>query len=408
MLPAFGAPREEETIMTGPLAGTRVVDLTRVLAGPFCTMQLGDLGAEVLKVESPEGDDTRAWGPPFVEGESAYFMSINRNKQSLTLNLKREEGKAILWRLLEGADVLCENFRPGTMARLGFGFDAVAARFPRLVYCSVSGFGQSGPDRDLPGYDVLIQGESGLMSLTGEAEGTPFKLGVSISDLTAGMAACQGILAALLARERSGRGQLVDISMLDVSASLLTFQAGIHFATGAIPKRRGNAHPSIVPYSTYPTRDGTVIVAVGNDGLFHRFCQAIARPELESDERFASTAARVEHREILDGLLAATLVRETRDHWIATLRKAGVPCGAVRDLGEVARSAQLAARGMLPTVSHPRAGEVRMLGPAIGLGTTPCSVRLPPPLLGEHSEEILSGLGYSAVEVAGLRELGVV
>lgn len=392
----------------GPLTGIRVVDLTRVLAGPFCTMQLGDLGADVIKVESADGDDTRAWGPPFVEGESAYFMSINRNKRSLTLNLKHAEGKAILWRLLEGADVLVENFRPGTMTKLGFGHDAVAARFPRLVYCAVSGFGQTGPDRDLPGYDVLIQGESGLMSLTGEEGGTPFKLGVSISDLTAGMAACQGILAALLARARTGRGQLVDISMLDVSASLLTFQAGIHFATGAIPRRRGNAHPSIVPYSTYPTSDGTVIVAVGNDSLFQKFCAAIARPELVSDERFATAAARVVNREALDALLREVLAGETRDHWLATLRRAGVPCGAVRDLGEVARSSQLAARGMLPAVTHPRAGEVRMLGPSLLLGETPASIRLPPPLLGEHSEEILAALGYAPAEVARLRAAGAI
>jgi crotonobetainyl-CoA:carnitine CoA-transferase CaiB-like acyl-CoA transferase len=392
----------------GPLTGIRVVDLTRVLAGPFCTMQLGDLGADVIKVESADGDDTRAWGPPFVEGESAYFMSINRNKRSLTLNLKHAEGKAILWRLLESADVLVENFRPGTMTKLGFGYDAVAARFPRLVYCAVSGFGQTGPDRDLPGYDVLIQGEAGLMSLTGEEGGTPFKLGVSISDLTAGMAACQGILAALLARARTGRGQLVDISMLDVSASLLTFQAGIHFATGAIPRRRGNAHPSIVPYSTYPTSDGTVIVAVGNDSLFQRFCAAIARPELVGDERFATAAARVVNREALDALLREVLAGQPRDHWLATLRKAGVPCGAVRDLGEVARSAQLAARGMLERVAHPRAGEVRMLGPSLQLGDTPASIRLPPPLLGEHSEEILAALGYAPAEVARLRAAGVI
>ncbi len=394
----------------GPLAPYRVIDLTRVLAGPFCTMQLADLGAEVIKIENPgTGDDTRAWGPPFLEGESAYFLSINRGKRSVTLNLKTEEGKELLWRLLEQADVLVENFRPGTMERLGFSYPAVAARLPGVVYCSVSGFGQTGPEHELPGYDVLIQGESGLMSLTGDASGPPFKLGVSISDLTAGMAACQGVLAALVERERTGEGQLVDISMLDVSSSLLTFQAGIYFATGRVPRRRGNAHPTIAPYSTYPSSDGTLIIAVGNDALFVRLCEALGVGELARDPRFATASARVEQREALDAQLADLLRMQPREHWIALLRRAGVPCGAVRDLSEVAASAQLAARDMLPEQEHPRAGRLRQLGSPLRLGGQARLAPLPPPLLGEHTEAVLGELlGLSPDELAGLRQRRVV
>jgi formyl-CoA transferase len=379
----------------GPLSGYRVADLSRVLAGPFCSMQLADLGAEVIKIEAPgTGDDTRAWGPPFVEGQSAYFLSVNRNKRSLTLDLKSDRGKEILWRLLEQSDVLLENFRPGTMERLGFGYATVAARLPRLIYCSISGFGQTGPDHDLPGYDVMIQGESGLMSLTGEEQGPALKLGVSVSDLTAGMAACQGILAALLHRERSGEGQRVDIAMLDVSASLLTYQAGIYFASARAPRRRGNAHPTIAPYSTYPCLDGTLIIAVGNDALFGALCRSLGAPHLASDPRFASAAARVDNRVALDEELVPILGARRRDDWLALLRQHGVPCGAVRDVAEVCASPQLRARGMLTEVEHPRAGRVRQIGPPIALSLTPCSVRRPPPMLGEHTDEILTELGF--------------
>ena len=395
----------------GPLAPYRIVDLTRVLAGPYCTMQLADLGAEVIKVEAPgRGDDTRAWGPPFVNGESAYFMSINRNKQSVTLNLKAPRGKEILWRLLEQSDVLVENFRPGSLRRLGFGYEAVNERLPRVVYCSISGFGHTGPDSHLPGYDVLIQGEAGLMSLTGETDGEPFKVGASISDVTAGMAAVQGILAALLERERTGRGRHVDIAMLDVSAALLTYQAGIYFATGAAPARRGNAHPTIVPYSTYPCADGTLILAVGNDSLFARFCEVIDKPQLVSDERFASAAARVENREAMDRELQQILSARPRDAWIERLREAGVPCGAVRDVAEVCSSPQLQARQMLQTVQHPVAGPVGQVGSPIVIhgGPDPEPMQ-PPPGLGAHTEQVLESLlGISAEEAGRLRDEGVV
>ncbi len=401
---------EHKNEQSGPLAAFRVIDLSRVLAGPFCTMQLADLGAEVLKIEAPgKGDDTRAWGPPFIEGESAYFMSVNRNKRSLTLNLKTSRGKELLWRLLEGADALVENFRPGAMERLGFGTAQVAARLPRLVYCSISGFGHSGPLRDLPGYDVLIQGESGLMSLTGDAEGPPFKLGVSISDLTAGMMASQGIMAALLERERTGVGQHVDIAMLDTSAALLTYQAAIYFATGQIPHRKGNAHPSIVPYSTYPSKDGTLIVAVGNDALFVRFTEVAGRPELAQDPRFATASARVEHRDELDRLVAEILKARPRDYWIPLLREHGVPCGAVRDLDEVCTSPQLRARGMVQEMTHPVAGQITQLGNPMRLSGSDSTLRQPPPTLGQHTQEVLTGwLDLTDEEIAALIKDGVI
>ena len=394
----------------GPLAGTRVIDLSRVLAGPFCTMQLADLGAEVIKIEAPgKGDDTRAWGPPFIEGESAYFMSVNRNKQSLTLNLKAPRGAELLWELLAGADVLVENFRPGTMDRLGFSTDQVADRLPRLVYCSISGFGHTGPLRDLPGYDVLIQGESGLMSLTGDAEGPPFKLGVSISDLTAGMMASQGIMAALLQRERTGVGQHVDIAMLDTSAALLTYQAAIYFATGQTPHRKGNAHPSIVPYSTYPSEDGTLIVAVGNDALFVRFTEVTGRPELARDPRFATASARVEHRDELDSIVAEILRAAPRDHWIPLMREHGIPCGAVREVDEVCASPQLRARGMVQEMTHPVAGAITQLGNPMKLSRQDSSLRQPPPTLGQHTAKVLRArLGLSDEEISALRGDGVI
>ena len=394
----------------GLLAPYRIVDLSRVLAGPFCTMTLADLGADVIKVEVPgKGDDTRGWGPPFVAGESAYFMSVNRNKKSVTLNLKTERGKELLWRLLERSDVLVENFRPGALGRLGFGYDVVHDRLPALVYCSISAFGHTGPDKHLPGYDVLMQGESGLMSLTGDAAGTPYKLGVAISDLTAGMMAVQGILAALLGRERGGGGQHIDLSMLDASAALLSYQAGIHFATGETPHRQGNAHPTVAPYTTYQASDHTLVVAAGNDSLFVRLCKVLKRPELAEDPRYATNARRVENREELDKIVGRLLSEMPREHWLALLQEAGIPCGAVRDVSEVCASPQLAARGMVQSLEHPAAGTVGQLGSPLRLSESPARLRTPPPLLGEHTEEVLAGLlGLSPDELDDLRKGGVV
>ena len=389
-----------------PLDGVTVLDFTRVLSGPYCTMLLADMGARVIKIEHPgRGDDTRAWGPPFVNGESAYFLSINRNKESLTLDLKHPGVKPVLDRLLEHADVLVENFRPGAMERLGLGYDAVAARYPRLVYCSISGFGQTGPRRTEPGYDAVIQGEGGLMSITGAAGGPPFRLGVAISDIVSGMFAAQGIAMALLARVRTGRGQRVDIGMLDATAALLTYQAGIYFATGLAPGRMGNRHPTIVPYETFPASDGEFVIAVGNDDQWRRFCGIIEARELADDERFATNSARVDHYDALRPLLVERLRSRRRDEWVGALKAAGVPCGSVRGVAEVLGDAQLDAREMIETVEHVSAGAVRVLGIPIKLSGTPGAVRTAPPALGQHTDRILADIaGLSADEIKDLKE----
>jgi crotonobetainyl-CoA:carnitine CoA-transferase CaiB-like acyl-CoA transferase len=393
-----------------PLAGLTVVDLTRVLSGPYCTMLLSDMGARVIKIEQPgRGDDTRAWGPPFVSGESAYFLSINRGKESLTLDLKHPEGRRVLDALLDRADVLVENFRPGTMDRLALGYDDVARRWPRVIYCSISGFGQTGPRRNEPGYDAVVQAEGGLMSITGAAGGEPFRLGVAIADIVSGMFAAQGVAMALLARERSGQGQRVDVGMLDATTALLTYQAGIYFATGRTPARMGNRHPSIAPYETFPASDGEFVVAVGNDEQWRRFCEVIETPGLAADERFATNRARVSNYDALRPLLVTTLGGRPRDEWVRTLKAAGVPCGSVRDVAEVLQDPHLAARQMVETVEHATAGAVRLLGLPIKLSATPGTIRSAPPTLGQHTDQILrTDLGLSEQEIHALRSSCIV
>jgi crotonobetainyl-CoA:carnitine CoA-transferase CaiB-like acyl-CoA transferase len=388
-----------------PLAGLTVIDLTRVLSGPYCTMLLADMGARVIKIEQPgRGDDTRAWGPPFVDGESAYFLSINRNKESLTLDLKHAAGRQILERLLDRADVVVENFRPGTMQRFGFGYDTVAARWPRVVYCSISGFGQTGPRRSQPGYDAVVQAEGGLMSITGEADGAPFRLGVAISDIVSGMFAAQGIAMALLARVRTNRGQHVDIGMLDATTALLTYQAGAYFATGSAPVRMGNRHPTIVPYESFPASDGEFVLAVGNDRLWQSFCRVAGLDALAEDVRFATNRDRVERYETLRPLLANHLRTRTRAEWIAALTGEGIPCGAVRDVGEVLEDPHLHARDMIASAEHAVLGAVRVLGVPIKLSDTPGGIESAPPVLGQHTEQILRGdLGMRDAEIAELR-----
>jgi crotonobetainyl-CoA:carnitine CoA-transferase CaiB-like acyl-CoA transferase len=391
-----------------PLDGVTIVDFTRVLSGPYCTMLLADMGARVIKIEQPgRGDDTRAWGPPFVNGESAYFLSINRNKESLTLDLKHAAAGAVLESLLSHADVLVENYRPGTMERLGLGYDAIAARFPRLVYCSISGFGQTGPRRAEPGYDAVMQGEGGLMSITGAADGPPFRLGVAISDIVSGMFAAQGIAMALLARVRSGRGQRVDVGMLDATAALLTYQAGIYFATGTTPGRMANRHPSIVPYETFAGSDADFVVAVGNDEQWRRFCGILDLSGLARDERFATNSSRVRNYDALRPMLVERLRARTRREWVEQLKAAGVPCGSVRDVGETLEDPQLAARQMIETVDHVTAGAIRVLGIPIKLSDTPGGVRTAPPSLGQHTESILESLcGMTPGQIDELRKAG--
>ena len=392
-----------------PLSGFTVVDLTRVLSGPYCTMQLADMGARVIKVEQPgKGDDTRGWGPPFVEGESAYFLSVNRNKESLTLDLKDSGARRVLERLLDRADVLVENFRPGTMARLGLGYADIAARWPRLVYCSISGFGQSGPRRAEAGYDAVMQAEGGLMSITGAGDGPPYRLGVAISDIVTGMFAAQGITLALLARERTGTGQLVDVGMLDATAALLTYQAGIYFATGTPPPRMGNRHPTIVPYETLSASDGDFVVAVGNDDLWRRFCRVIGADDIVADGRFATNRARVSNYEALKPHLVERLRARPRAEWVSALKAAGVPCGSVRDVAEVLGDEQLRARDMIQEVEHAIAGVVRVTGVPIKLSATPGSVRSAPPVLGQHTDAILRELGAPDEEIARLRAAGAI
>ena len=392
-----------------PLDGIRVVDLSRVVAGPFCTMTLADMGADVVKLEEPgSGDESRAFGPPFHGGESPYFLSINRNKRSCTINLKHEQGKAILRRLLDGADVLVENFRPGALARLGFGYEAVAAEHPRLVYCSISGFGDSGPDATRPGYDLIVQGEAGLMDVTGEADGPPTRVGTSIADLASGLMAAQGILLALYARRTTGRGQHVRVAMLDAVASLLTYNAGIYFASGESPARRGNDHPSVAPYQTLRAKDGWINLGIANDSLWLRYCDAVERPDLRNDPRFATAPARVEHRQTLIPIIEALTAARTVQVWMDLLGAAGVPCGRIRNVAEVCTNPQLVERGKVVERPHPTAGAVQMIGQPIELGDTPARIDTAPPLLGEHTDAVLREAGYSNAEIEALRADGVV
>jgi crotonobetainyl-CoA:carnitine CoA-transferase CaiB-like acyl-CoA transferase len=392
-----------------PLAGVRVLDLTRVLAGPFCSMMLGDMGAEVIKVEEPgRGDDTRSW-PPFAGGEATYFMAVNRGKQSLTLNLKAPEGRRIVKRLVAKSDVLIENFRPGTMERLGLGYAALARVNRRLVYCAISGFGESGPEAGRPGYDLIIQGESGLMDLTGFADGPPVKVGTSIADLVSGIMAAHGVALALLARARTRRGQKVEVAMLDAMASLLTYQAGSYFATKEPPGRRGNAHPSIVPYEVFKAADAYLTIGAANDSLWERCCAALERPDLARDPRYDTVAKRVAHRETLVPLLNQLLSARPASEWLALLDKAGVPAGRIKTVEEVCESPHLRARDMIVSLPHPAAGFVIVMGVPIRLHGTPGKASTPPPTLGQHTTRILTRLlGLERAQLDRLQKAGVI
>ncbi|MFH2070165.1 MAG: CoA transferase [Elusimicrobiota bacterium] len=400
-----------------PLDGIKVLDLTRVLAGPFCTMILGDFGAEIIKIENPDGgDDTRSFGPPFVEGESAYFLSINRNKKSVTVNLKEQKGREIVYQLAAKSDVVIENFRPGTAEKLGLGYEQLTRLNEKIVYCSISGFGQTGPEKFRPGYDLVVQGMGGIMDLTGDPNQPPMKVGISQADLLSGIYAVQGILLALLAREKTGKGQKIDVSMLDGQVSLLTFQAGIYFTTGKTPKRKGNQHPTICPYETFETSDGYINIAIGNDKLWIQFCTLLNKisPDLfpaniSSDPKFATNPERVKNRNELFPIINKIISQKTTDAWLKIFDEKGIPAGPILSLDRVLNHPQVKAREMVIEIPHPKIGKVKLTGIPVKLSETAGAIRTPPPLLGEHTEDVLKNiLGYDEGTIQFLRRKNVI
>ncbi|MBA4245393.1 MAG: CoA transferase [Pseudomonas sp.] len=407
--------------MPGALSHIRVLDLSRVLAGPWCGQILGDLGAEVIKVERPgSGDDTRHWGPPYIkdaEGndsrEAAYFQSANRNKQSLTLDFTQPEGQRLVRELVAQCDVLLENFKVGGLAAYGLDYESLKAINPRLIYCSITGFGQTGPYAKRAGYDFMIQGLGGLMSLTGRPEGEegagPMKVGVALTDILTGLYATVGVLAALNQREQSGIGQHIDVALLDVQVACLANQAMNYLATGVSPRRLGNAHPNIVPYQDFPSADGNFILAVGNDGQFRKFCEVAGLPALADDPRFSTNKARVAHRAELIPLLRQATVFKTTTQWIELLEKAGVPCGPINDLQQVFADPQVQARGLRIDLPNAMGSTTPQVASPLRLSATPVAYRSAPPLLGQHTEALLQRLlGMSETQVAELREAGVI
>jgi crotonobetainyl-CoA:carnitine CoA-transferase CaiB-like acyl-CoA transferase len=395
--------------MVGPLEGIKVLELSRTLAGPFCSMQLADMGAEVLKVEQPElGDETRSYIPPEINGESCYFMSLNRNKKAITLNLKTEEGQRIVKKLVAESDVLVENFRNGTMEKFGLGYDVLKEINPRLVYCAVSGFGRTGPMKDEPAYDLLMQGFGGLMSVTGETGQAPVKVGFSIVDLATGLYSALGITLALFAREKTGKGQYVESSLLDTVVSLSNYLGQGVLATGQAPGRHGSAHPTLVPYQAFETKDGYTIIAVPNDGLWRKMCDALELSELKDHPKYAANVNRVANREELVGILTEYTKQRDSSEIIEKLKRAGVPSGPINDIAQLLAHPQVHAREMIQEVEHPTIGTLKMLGVPIKLSDTPGSVRKAPPLLGENTEEVLKSHGYSHEDIKDLKEKGVI
>ncbi len=381
-----------------PLQGIRVLDLSRVLAGPYCTMVLGDLGADVIKVEPPEGDETRGWGPPFVEGESAYYLCVNHNKRGVVINLKTDEGKQILCDLALRSDVLVENFRPGTLEKFGLDFETLHELNPKLIYCSITGFGQIGSMKGKPGYDFMIQALGGLMSITGEPEGEPMKTGVAVVDLFAGQNAIIAILAALQARTLTGRGQHLDISLFDSQLGWLANVASNYLISGKLPKRHGNAHANIVPYQSFQASDGWFAIAVGNDRQFVRLCEMLNKSEIALDEKFATNSARVQNRDELISLLISIFITRNTNEWLSALEKAEIPCGPIQNFEQVFSMPIVKEREMLVKMDHPTIGELPLVGSPLKMSDTPVEYRLPPPLMGEHTEDVLRELGFSIIK----------
>ncbi|HQV93699.1 MAG TPA: CaiB/BaiF CoA-transferase family protein [Anaerolineales bacterium] len=400
-----------------PLQNIRILDITRALAGPYCTMMLGDLGADVIKIERPGvGDETRGWGPPFVgaaynnyPGESAYFLAANRNKRSVTVNIQSKEGQEIIRKLAGVSDVLVENYRTGDLDKLGLGYNDLHKQFPKLIYCSVSGYGRTGPYADRPGYDAIIQGEGGMMSITGPADGPPSRAGIPIIDITSGMFAATAILAALRARDLSGEGQLVDISLFDAHVALLTNVASNYLIGDKPPRRYGNAHPNLVPYDSFSARDGWFIVGVANDKQWAQLCDVLTRPEWKTDARYANNKDRVSNREGLVAELNRIFSERDVDDWLADLTKTGLPCGRINSIPDVFAHPQAHARDMILETNHASAGTVKLPGFPYKFSHTPAEIQKPPPMLGQHTEEVLTGvLGYSREGVEELKGKGAI
>lgn len=396
--------------MRHPLDGIRVLDLSRVLAGPYCTMMLGDLGAEVIKVEIPgRGDDTRHWGPPWVKGESAYYMSTNRNKKGITVNMKDERGKAIIRELAMQSDIVVENFKVGALDRMGLGYEELSALNPRLIWCSITGYGQDGPYANRAGYDVIAQGEGGIMSVTGEPDGEPMKVGVAIVDITTGMYAANAILAALHVRHETGRGQHIDMALLASAVAWLANVGSAYLVSGELPKRYGNAHANLVPYQTFKARDRWMTVGAGNDRQFQILCKILGLEHLATDERFATNPARVANRDELIPILQEVFLTRDVDDWLPELAEAGIPCGPINTVDRVFAHPQIQHRGMVAEVPHPLLGTLKLAGPPYRFSETPATVRTHPPLLGEHTDEVLrERLGYSQEQIDALRADGVI
>ena len=400
----------QESEPLGPLNSVRVIDLSRILAGPFCAMNLGDLGAEVIKVEQPgKGDDTRSWGPPFVGGESAYFLGVNRNKRGITLNLKDPRGQELLKSLLRSADVVVENFKSGTLEGWGITGEWREKEAPRLVHCEITGYGSSGPRGGMPGYDFLMQAESGLMSITGDQDGEPMKLGVAIVDVCTGMYATMGILAALNARERTGRGQKIEATLYATGLSMLVNVASNYLASGKTPGRYGNGHPNIVPYRAFACADGDIALAVGNDAQFARFAKCLGRPEWAKDKRFGSNENRVLNREAIDSLIAEIMATRNIAEWFADLQGQGIPCSPINKVNDAIEDPQTVALNMVASLSHATAGPLRTLGIPFSLSDTPATIRRPPPSLGADTDAVFGELlDLSSEQVAEYRRDGIV
>ncbi|KAK9695812.1 hypothetical protein K7432_012788 [Basidiobolus ranarum] len=393
-----------------PLTGIKVLDLTRVLAGPYCTMLLGDLGAEIIKVERPKvGDDTRAWGPPYAtntdgtRGESAYFLSINRNKKSITVDFKTKQGLEIIHRLAKEADVLVENYVPGTLDRLGLGYEELSKLNPKLIYASITGYGPTGPFAQKPGYDVIIEAEAGLMHITGETDGLPVKVGVAITDLTTGLYAHGAIMASLLNRVRTNRGQKVDLSLLECQVASLANIGSNYLVGGNEATRWGTSHPSIVPYQVFPTADGYIMIGAGNDGQFRSLCKAIQREEISTDSKYLTNTLRVENRDKLIQTLSDIFRKQPTKSWITNLEGLGIPFGPINNMKQTFEHPQVIHREMIQEVEHPKAGKIKVAGVPVKYSESKATIRSAPPMLGQHTEEVLQNLGYSKEEIHTLR-----